>query len=311
MLLRVAMTLLAATLLPAPRALAQSGPRAADVDAGSVTRLARALRSMPLPTDGTRTDSLMAEPGTASLKSPLLAGGLSAILPGTGQIYAKAPLWRTLLYGAVEAAGWTLFAVFTAKGDRETDAFQRFADDNWDVTRYVEWISGNYQRWADDEVDKAAASEALATIYRSRDPNLSPWERIDFQQLNRLERAVHKSFSHTLPAHGQQQYYEEIGKYTQYRAGWSDHDFLGDTLVYDNSKVTARNLRYTADRARANSYYDYATAAVGTLLLNHVASMMDAFFQARGYNASVRARLRGALTPTESPYPELTLSVGF
>lgn len=244
-------------------------------------------------------------------KKVWLATLLSATVPGAGQIYADAPLWRTILYGGIEATAWSLYFVYEAKGDKGLNDFQNYADAHWDVTRYVSWIADNYQRWSDQDVDKGAAAQALAAIYRSNDPKLPPWERIDFSQLNRLERAVRQSFSHTLPPHGDGQYYEEVGKYTQYRAGWDDHDAIGDTLAYDNSKVTQRNRDYTLAREQTNTYYDYATAAVGVLLLNHVASMLDALLQARSYNATVRASLHGALTPTDSPYPELTVRINF
>jgi hypothetical protein len=286
---------------------------AGSVDAQVMHNLRADLAAAPILPGRSFLDSTLAAGSVTAgeKKSPWLAGLLSAAVPGAGQVYAHAPLWRTILYGGIEATAWTLSFIYNAKGDKGTDDFQNFADTHWDVTRYVSWIAQNYQRWPDEEVNKAQAAEALAAIYRSNDPNLPPWDRIDFAQLNKLERSVVKSFSHTLPAHGEQQYYEEIGKYTQYRAGWDDHDAVGDTLVYDNSKVTDRNRSYTASRAQTNRYYDYATAAVGTILLNHVVSMLDALFQTRSYNASIRAGLHGSLTPLESPYPELTLRVGF
>jgi hypothetical protein len=230
-------------------------------------------------------------------KSVLLAGVLSAVVPGTGQIYAEAPWWRAVLYGTVEVAGWTLYGVYNAKGNAATNAFQNYADEHWDVTRYIDWVATNYTSWRSEDVNKAAVSEALASIYISNDPSLEPWERVDFAQLNKLERAVTGGFSHTLPAHGDQQYYEEIGKYFQYRAGWDDHQAAGDTVIFNPSAVSERNKDYVGQREHANALGSYAGTALGVVVVNHVVSLIDAVLQARGYNVSVRSEIRGMTLP--------------
>lgn len=245
-------------------------------------------RLLPMPGD---------ESPSPRHKSIPLASILSAVVPGSGQIYAEAPLWRALLYGAVEAAGWTAYFVYNAKGDAATLSFQNYADAHWDVVRYVDWIAANYQRWSDDSVNKPMAAEALAAVYRSNNPDIPAWERVDFEQLNKLERAVKGGFSHTLPAHGEQQYYEEIGKYFQYRAGWDDHQLEGDTVIFAPSRVSARNHDYVGQREDANALGSYAMTALGLVGLNHVVSMVDALLAARHYNLTIRSESRGELLP--------------
>ncbi len=236
-------------------------------------------------------------------KSVWLAGALSAVVPGAGQVYSEAPWWRTALYVAVEAAGWTAFVHYNARGDEKTMEFEQYADANWDVTRYVQWIAENYQDWPDEEIDKIAAAEAINRIYLSIDENLPPWEQINFEKLNELERLVN-SFSHTLPEHGDQQYYEEIGKYVQYRAGWVDHNSVGDTMVYDPSYVTTRQLAYMDQRGEANILLGHAMTAVTFVIFNHLISMIDAALEAKSYNVSLHANLQneslfgGELLPT-------------
>jgi len=237
---------------------------------------------------------------------------MSALLPGTGQIYVGAPWWRPLLYGAIEAAGWAGFGLWTARGNRATDDFHRFADAHWDVTRYVEWISANYAGWSADAVDHAAAGEALARIYRSHDTTIPPWDRIDFSALNQLERAVRGGFSHTLPGHGEQQYYEQIGKYVQYRSGWDDHAFDGDSLIFDPAFVTARNQDYTLQRKRANDLLSYADYAIALLALNHLVSMLDAGITAHNVNLSITPVSEGMLYDNRFPNGlQLNIAVGF
>jgi hypothetical protein len=243
------------------------------------------------------------EPVERDHKSLWLAGGLSALVPGAGQIYAEAPWWRTALYATIEALGWTAYAVYNGRGNHATEEFQNYADAHWDVTRYITWVAANYQRWSDEQVDKQAASEALSAIYLSHDQSLHPWERVDFVQLNRLEKAVHGGFSHTLPPYGDQQYYEEIGKYAQYRSGWDDHRFDADTMLYAPEFTTQHNLDYVADREQANRYLGYAVWAVGGLVANHVASMIDAAFAARHYNLSLSTDIHGEMLPDGSVRP--------
>ncbi len=48
---------------------------------------------------------------------------------------------------------------------------------------------------------------------------------MNFQKLNYYESQIGKEgsgFTHKLPPHGDQQYFELIGKYYQYNPGWND-----------------------------------------------------------------------------------------
>lgn len=234
---------------------------------------------------------------TPEKKSIWLAGGLSLIVPGAGQVYADAPWWRTAIYGAAEIAGWAIYGIYQAKGDDATTQFEQFADQHWDVTRYINWIAANYQGWSDQQVDKTAAAEALANIYRSTNPNLPPWERVDFQQLRKLESAVKDDFTHTLPNHGEQQYYEQVGKYVQYRAGWDDHIPDGDTLIYNPNRVTERNRSYTLMRLDANDLLSYAQTGIVIVAINHLVSMVDAALTAHAHNVKIKSEMKGLLLP--------------
>ncbi len=271
----------------------------------------------PLPTDAPSDRAPFADDSIGiqviPRKSVWLAGGLSAILPGAGQIYAEAPWWRTALYAVVEAAGWTGYLIYDAKGAEATTAFEHYADDHWDVTRYIDWIAATYRSWPDSSVDKAGIERALLSVYRSDIPTENPWDRVDFDTLRVLERGVNEGFSHTLPNHGEQQYYEQVGKYVQYRAGWDDHNLNGDSAIYDPSRVSGRNKTYTGMRADANSFYSTSETLLTVVILNHIVSMLDAAFTAGRYNARITMESHGALFPDGRirPVGSLTLRVGF
>ncbi len=252
-------------------------------------------------------------PGELSIsekKSVWLAGGLSLLVPGSGQIYSDAPWWRTVVYGAAEVASWAIYGIYQTKGTDATAEFEQFADQHWDVTRYIGWIEANYQQWSDQQIDKAAAAAALATIYRSNDPTIPPWERVDFEQLRKLETAVKDDFTHTLPNHGAQQYYEQIGKYVQYRAGWDDHIPDGDTLIYNPGRVTQQNHSYTRMRLDANDLLSYAQTGITIVAINHLVSMVDAALAAHAHNVKIKSEMKGMLLPNGAMEVVPMLAVG-
>jgi hypothetical protein len=53
-------------------------------------------------------------------KSIWIAAGLSALIPGAGEIYAES-YWKAALFIAIEAAAWTVAYTQDRKGDQQTD----------------------------------------------------------------------------------------------------------------------------------------------------------------------------------------------
>jgi hypothetical protein len=102
-----------------------------------------------------------------------------------------------------------------------------------------------------------------------------------------------KTFTHHLPDTKSQQYYEMIGKYDQFRYGWTDTDYL---RAKDSSD--ARN-QYLQDRNTANQKFDRAKVGAIVAIANHLFSAFDAALSARRFNRqqdsfsefSVKARM--------------------
>lgn len=202
-----------------------------------------------------------------SKKSPVLSGVLSAIIPGAGQVY-NGDWWIAGIFVVAEAALITTAVVYDNKGDDQTEYFENFADENWSVVQYAEYLNGlNDPNDPDIEID-----------YNT--PGLEPWERIvDWSQLNEAETG-----SHNLPQHGEQQYYELIGKYHQYIPGWP-----GWTSATIPPQIM---LDYSGMRGQANDYYNTASTAVIGIYINHLLSAAEAVWGATRFNKNLAVNFR-------------------
>lgn len=201
-------------------------------------------------------------------KSPFLAGLFSLVVPGSGQFYAES-YWKAAIFLTVEAAAITTAIIYNGKGDDQTAKFEKYADENWSVVKYAEWL--NTQRGAQITIDYDT-------------PNLKPWERVNWSELN----AAESSFSHRLHRHGEQQYYELIGKYAQYSPGWAE--FNPDEPDYH--KLPPQFTFYSGMRGKANDYYNVASKAVIGIYVNHFLSALDAVWTTSQYNSSLAVKMR-------------------
>jgi hypothetical protein len=207
-------------------------------------------------------------------KSPLLAGIFSLLIPGAGELYTGEYL-KAGIFVALEAAVVGTAIVYDNKGNKKTNEFQDYADayknpeHNWSVVRYAEWL-----------VLYEGADRNKIII--SEDPNIPPWERVNWKELNSAETG-----SHHLPPHGEQQYYELIGKYHQYSSGWND--FIGG----GNKEIISPNYHfYSQMRGDANSFYSVASTAVIGIYVNHFLSVLDAVWSSIQYNKDITVNVR-------------------
>jgi len=210
-----------------------------------------------------------------SPKSPLLAGVMSAVVPGAGQFY-NGDYWKTAIFVVLEGALITTAVVYNKKGDDQNASFEAYADDytnpdhNWSALRYADWLI---------EYEYNGQNPGINI---NRDPNLPPWEQVDFNSLNQYEVG-----SHHLPPHGEQQYYELIGKYHQFSPGWNDFtgginiDLLSPNMIY-----------YSKERGKANDYYNIGDKAVLGVIINHAASVVEAILAANSFNKDLSLKFR-------------------
>jgi hypothetical protein len=231
-------------------------------------------------------------PRNIGRKSPYLAGLFSLVLPGAGQFYADHYL-EAGIFAVIEGALITTAVVYNNKANTQTNNFENYADKNWSVVKYAEWLA----KFAGADINKIVVSD---------NTNLPPWERINWVQLHAAEIG-----SHELPIHGTQQYYELIGKYDQYSPGWDDYNST-------NSDYTQRSpnfLSYAVMRGKANSLYTSSNTAVIGIFVNHVLSVIDAVWDVSRYNNqfALRFRLNPQYYYADSPLlvPTVNLSYSF
>lgn len=231
--------------------------------------------------------SVMARPVVSEmrLKSPLAAAGMSLVIPGAGQAYSGS-YWTAGIMVCVEVAAITFAVVYTQKGDNKTSEFQQYADQHWSAVRYARWITAHGTDYN---------TSGSVNIYVNPDESLQPWQRVSFAEINAWEtQQKTEGFSHSLPAYGVQQYYELIGKYVQFKFGWDGYkDVFGWTGDVPNSdgkdyfKIPQQMNDYSTNRGKANDYYNTAAIAVGAVVVNHVASALEAFFSTNSDNAHI------------------------
>lgn len=260
---------------------------------GAETLVLSGNPGLDLMRTSTLADSVQTTSGMQKKSGPY-ATLASALFPGAGQAYLG-NWWRAAAFFTAEVVGVTATLVYTNAGNKQTTYFQNYADWNidqtgteyharWDVVKYAEWVNAYVLQMHIDS----------AQISISSDGTQKPWDRVNWQQMNTLEKRIgdfnaSTGFSHTLPKHGDQQYYEEIGKYPQYGHGWDDANALDLT----NSEVrTEHLLYYSAERGKANNLFAAATWATVGILLNHIVSAIEAATSAHTYNKTVQLGFR-------------------
>ncbi len=209
-------------------------------------------------------------------RSPGKAALYSAVIPGAGQIYNK-QYWKTAVFTLIEIAAITTTIIYNKKGDNQTAYYHNYANEHWAVTRYAEWT-------------QAHAAEINSNVDPSQYNLFNNDGSVNWSELNRLELAIGSYYSHQLAPFGDQQYYEMIGKYTQFNVGWDDFGDVNTPYHYGDP-VTPHFAYYSHQRGLANDLYDVAKWGYITILTNHIISAVEAAWSAHKYNNALKVRM--------------------
>jgi hypothetical protein len=260
-------------------------------------------------------DETRSVPPVRGQRSPVLAGAFSAILPGAGEFYAESYL-RAGLFLALEVVLWALHLQFLDRGNRAALEYKAFADSpselndglsRWSAVRYASRLAQIFREHPNAQL--RTLSQELSSASR-----LNEIRNHDYRFLNAFERqavfATGVTFSHTLSPFGSQQYYELIGKYSEYAIGWDDFD----TRQLSNSFPPASQhfLNYGIRRQEFNDILNRATTVSYFIILNHILSVVDAVLATNEYNRRFTTTMEMRPDPiTGALVPHAKLQVRF
>jgi hypothetical protein len=222
---------------------------------------------------------------SARKENPFMNGLYSLVLPGAGQ-FQTGRYTKAAVFLCAEIALVTYAVINNHNGDKKNGEFQLYAEAHWDAVRYAKWI---------ETYGKAEYGPTNVTFTQADYDFIGSTK--NFSKINEWEQGPHKlGFSHQLPKFREQQYYELIGKYNQFKFGWDEYprDANGipasDGGRYDD--LIPQQLKdYAVERGKANDYYYAASFAVSALVINHVLSAVDAYLSTKSYNNEVTASL--------------------
>ncbi|MFQ6616029.1 MAG: hypothetical protein ACE5HZ_04585 [Fidelibacterota bacterium] len=223
----------------------------------------------PAPAD---TDTAVTEPQLG--KYPARGLVLSLAVPGLGQWYAGAK-WKSLLFVGIEVAAWTVKLQFDNRSIDKRIAYQAFADTHWDLEQWLLLTPTLTERYPDVICD---GTHDLTILLEDETVVSSD--------------SLCGGFIEGAGVVPNREYYENIGKYDQFVAGWDDlYDDQGNPnweevkkSVGDSVEIlvmTPNRDRYVGMRDDYNRTLRLAGYALSTIMLNHLVSAVDAFLETR------------------------------
>ncbi len=272
----------------------------------------------------------------------------SGLIPGLGEVYSGA--WkRGLIFAGIEVASWVLWNSYDKKGEDATAAYEDYADEHWAFSRwisdYYKWENDDEFKFlfskaegesliyddiwegshslqfyfSDYWVEGDGTTRLMSTnapefqdiFYNGSiyiDPNTG--EAKNFSNMTKEEIDDFISLNENFNVVRDGAYYENVGKYNVFFAGWDDNDSLS---VFDNSGYyvakSPNKWHYRSLRDDANNYQKLAKYMISAVMMNHVASMVDAIFTTRDWNYKLKSDISAGFNP-DSKYGIGSVSVG-
>jgi hypothetical protein len=208
----------------------------------------------------------------AEKKSAPLAMGMSLVLPGAGQWYAGKKVAAALYLGA-EAALIGGNVHFTRRGRQGIEQYEDYADTHWSVT---DWLA---------HYDPAADPTTHTAVVHVDNRTYSPQQQESYNALMQDIADGYREISIERDYH----FYENIGKYEQFKKGWDDWTAAGedpgDPLAGVYPKYSDNQYTYASLRRNANDLLKIGGYFGTALFFNHIISAADAGFRIKKHNA--------------------------
>ncbi|MBL7958629.1 hypothetical protein JNL27_00175 [bacterium] len=205
-------------------------------------------------------------------KSIFLAMSMSAVVPGSGQLYAqkeRESLIKGATFLALEITGWVLYFHNQNKGKKFERKYEKFADKNWDVDKYLMFLETSLQNDPNFEIGPGDLGRKDTGI------NYTLLESAENVWGTKTGVSVHHLYKNS-----RQQYYEMIYKYPeQFALGWADAMYNPSpdfSTGYTRHNLTPLMIDYRGMRIKSNDYLSTARGMTGMLMINHLLSLTDA-----------------------------------
>jgi len=262
-------------------ATAESAPQAAPIS------------PVPVPTETEKplqieqTQSINFAKNFKEYRNPKTAILLSLLVPGAGQAYAH-DYFKTGIFGAVEISMITVGTVLRYTGSQKWKKAQKFADNHYTLDKFNEY----YSRLVGHFTDTAT----LAQIFEpdsNADYFLSHAGKKDDEYYNSIRDYnspyVHgwddaapgfdDDFNIVKGDHEGEFFFDEENPYLVYYITPA-----GDTTEFSRYGFSQHQTDYNDKLSAANNDYRWSQRVFTMLLINHIASAIDALITAKAYN---------------------------
>lgn len=262
----------------------------------------------------------------SSQESPSSSGGIlnlprtnpgvallsSALIPGSAQA-ANGKWGRAAIYFLTDVVSLTMHLERNASARQNERTYMAYADENWSVTAYAQWlvaysqanginngweqiageIAGMDPLWGNTRQEWSVLGQGFLRIIRG----------VEVQTPFFFDNGrVASNFSHVVQDYGSQQYYELMSKYYQFQPGWQDFhlDRINDPnheyrYPWNNSMITDNFIEGRDRAAEFNDQYRQAGNFLRLMMVNHVISAFDGYFMVKLKNS----RIETSATMTE------------
>ncbi|NQV37641.1 MAG: hypothetical protein HQ509_06530, partial [Candidatus Marinimicrobia bacterium] len=206
---------------------------------------------------------------------------MSLVIPGLGQVYNKDSWLKVGLFSGIEITSLAAYFNFVKQADQIQMDYEAFADNNWSLDKWV-WDSIELQNMNSNFPDVIIDGTHSLLIFLTGELATAHGVYISSDSLEAYPFWVDEEGVAVIR---DRDFYENIGKYDQFVAGWSDFDVnaiqtiekdVGDSI--EILVTTDFKDKYLDMRFDSNNYLKMANYAMTAVLFNHVWSAIDAVF---------------------------------
>jgi len=248
-----------------------------------------------------------------SNKQKLVKMALSALFPGLGHFYAGNKNIGAI-YSMIEIAGWMGRDRYLSRSKISSDKYKEYATQNWSLAR---WFKDYFSPDGKTEADTQDIIYWFTHKNGEEVPFRTPWgdfshdihyydyngditstkastaesDYLEICETTKQDGYVCKATLDEIegkigPVAYDHHFFEGIGKYNLYFAGWNDKGYMGTVsgdIAYTDYKKHYENV------LRANHKYNNNTANdfLAVLLINRAVSIVDVILRKNNKNVSV------------------------